>query len=46
MSRTEVWKKKLMLAKMKEAGKVSLAEDEYWFDHSDDEEKIAKSSWF
>ncbi|KAI3707066.1 hypothetical protein L6452_25258 [Arctium lappa] len=32
------YKNKMLLAKQQEAGKVLMAEDEYWLDHSDEEE--------
>ena len=38
MSKVEILKKK-MLAEMEEVEKALMAEDEYWCDHSDDEEQ-------
>ncbi|KAI3729786.1 hypothetical protein L6452_18454 [Arctium lappa] len=35
----DYYKNKMLLAKQKEAGKALMAEDDYWLDHLDDEEK-------
>ena len=40
MSKVEILRKKLLLAEMEEAGQALLAEDEYWCDHSDDEDQV------
>ncbi|KAI3733787.1 hypothetical protein L6452_13243 [Arctium lappa] len=36
---SEYYKNKMLLAKQQEAGKALMAEDEYWLDHSYDEEE-------
>ncbi|KAI3746674.1 hypothetical protein L6452_09113 [Arctium lappa] len=36
---SDYYKNKMLLAKQQEAGKVLMAEDEYWLDHSDEEEE-------
>ncbi|KAI3747006.1 hypothetical protein L6452_09448 [Arctium lappa] len=36
---SDFYKNKMLLAKQQEAGKALMAEDEYWLDHSDEEEK-------
>ncbi|KAI3685872.1 hypothetical protein L6452_35133 [Arctium lappa] len=36
---SDYYKNKMLLAKQQEAGKASMAEDEYWLDHSDEESK-------
>ncbi|KAI3746366.1 hypothetical protein L6452_08796 [Arctium lappa] len=36
---SDYYKNKMLLAKQQEAGKALMAEDEYWLDHSDDEEE-------
>ncbi|KAI3758162.1 hypothetical protein L6452_05714 [Arctium lappa] len=35
---SDFYKNKMLLAKQQEAGKALMAEDEYWLDHSDEEE--------
>ena len=40
MSKVEILRKKLLMAEMEEAGQALLAEDEYWCDHSDDEDRF------
>ena len=40
MSKVEILRKKLLLDEMEEAGQALLAEDEYWCDHSDDEDQV------
>ncbi|KAI3669230.1 hypothetical protein L6452_40457 [Arctium lappa] len=36
---SEYYQNKLLLAKQQEAGRALMAEDEYWLDHSDEEEQ-------
>ncbi|KAI3771143.1 hypothetical protein L6452_02301 [Arctium lappa] len=36
---SDYYKNKMLLAKQHEAGKALMAEDEYWLDHSDEEEE-------
>ncbi|KAI3697946.1 hypothetical protein L6452_31052 [Arctium lappa] len=36
---SEYYKNKMLLAKQQEVGKALMAEDEYWLDHSDNEEE-------
>ncbi|KAI3735910.1 hypothetical protein L6452_15435 [Arctium lappa] len=36
---SDYYKNKMLLAKQQEAGKALIAEDEYWLDHSDEEEE-------
>ncbi|KAI3669126.1 hypothetical protein L6452_40350 [Arctium lappa] len=36
---SEYYQNKLLLAKQQEAGRALMAEDEYWLDHSDEEER-------
>ncbi|KAI3735422.1 hypothetical protein L6452_14918 [Arctium lappa] len=38
---SDYYKNKMLLEKQKEAGKALMVEDEYWLDHSDDEDKDA-----
>ena len=40
MTRFEVLKKNLLLAKMEEASQALMADDDYWVDHSDTKEDL------
>ncbi|KAI3669450.1 hypothetical protein L6452_40685 [Arctium lappa] len=43
---SEYYKNKMLLEKLQEAGKALMAEDKYWLDQSDEEEKNEETTYF